>query len=80
MKNSVPLIIAFTPNYFLPAATTLKSIYDSTAEGNTYEIICLVSEDIPQRMQDKLVSLLGNKMTFKYLNLRGKLEGVYIDP
>lgn len=74
-----PLVIAFTPNYFVPAAVTLKSIADSTASGK-YEVICLVTEDIPQRQRDKLTRLVGDKMNFTYVNLAGRLQGAYVDP
>lgn len=76
----VPLVIAFTPNYFIPASVTLKSLLDSTECGKSYEVICLVTEDIPQRQQDKLTALGGGRLTFKYLNLKGRLKDVYTDP
>lgn len=76
----VPLVIAFTPNYFIPASVTLKSLLDSTKCGASYEVICLVTEDIPQRQQDKLAALGGGRLTFKYLNLNGRLKDVYTDP
>lgn len=76
----VPLVIAFTPNYFIPAAVTLKSLLDSTGADASYEVICLVTEDIPQRQQDKLTALGGGRLTFKYLNLNGRLKDVYTDP
>lgn len=75
-----PIVIAYTPNYFIPAATTLKSILDSSSEEARYEIICLVSEDIPGRMMEKLADMAGDRMTFRYLNLKGCLgEGAYVD-
>lgn len=75
-----PLVIAFTPNYFVPAAVTLKSIAQSSAADARYEIICLVSEDIPERQKRHLEGLLGDKMTFSYVNLAGRLQGAYVDP
>lgn len=76
----VPLVIAFTPNYFVPAATTLKSLLDSTDEKYSYEVICLVTEDIPERQRAKLDRLGGGRLKFKYLNLKGRLADVYTDP
>lgn len=73
-----PVAIAFTPNYFVPAATTLKSLLD--ASSGDFLIICLVTEDIPQRMKDKLVALGGGRLSFEYIPLKGRLEGLYIDP
>ncbi|MCQ2137451.1 MAG: glycosyltransferase family 8 protein [Bacteroidales bacterium] len=77
---AVPLVIAFTPNYFVPAATTLKSLLDSSSADDRYEVICLVSEEIPQRQKDKLSALSGERIIFRYINLAGRLQGVYVDP
>lgn len=74
-----PLVISFTPNYIVPAAVTLRSILDSSTEG-CFEVYCLVTEDIPQRQKDELKSMAGERMTFKYINLAGRLDGCYVDP
>ena len=73
-----PLVIAFTPNYFVPAATTLKSLLGSSE--SSYHIICLVTEDIPVRMQDKLAAMGEGRLEFEYINLGGRLKDVYTDP
>lgn len=75
-----PLVIAFTPNYFVPAAVTLKSIAQSSAAHAQYEIICLVTEDIPERQKALLEKAYGDRMTFSYVNLSGRLQGAYVDP
>ena len=77
MANT-PLIIAFTPNYFIPAATTLKSLLDAS-DGN-YHVICLVTEDIPSEMQEKLTRMGDGRLEFEYLNLGGRLKDIYTDP
>ena len=74
----VPLAIAFTPNYFVPAAATLKSLLD--ASKAEFEVICLVSDPIPAEMQEKLVRLGGGRFAFRYIPLKGRMEGLYIDP
>lgn len=76
----VPVVIAFTPNYFVPAATTLKSILDSSSTEARFEIICLVSEDIPQRQKDILSRMAEGRMAFRYVNLAGSLGEAYVDP
>ena len=74
----VSLAIAFTPNYFVPAAAMLRSLLDvSTGD---FEVICLVTEEIPERMQEKLVRLGEGRLRFRYLPLKGRLEGIYTDP
>ncbi len=72
------LAIAFTPNYFVPAATMLRSMLD--ASTGAFEVICLVTEPIPERMQEKLVRLGEGRLAFRYLSLKGRLEGIYTDP
>lgn len=75
---NTPLAIAFTPNYFVPAATMLRSLLD--ASTGDFEVVCLVTEEIPLRMQEKLVRLGEGRLTFRYLPLKGRLEGIYTDP
>lgn len=75
---TTPLTIAFTPNYFVPAATMLRSLLDASSGG--FEVICLVTEEIPERMQEKLVRMGAGRLSFRYLPLKGRLEGVYTDP
>lgn len=73
-----PLAIAFTPNYFVPAATMLRSLLD--ASTGDFEVICLVTEEIPERMQEKLVRLGAGRLSFRYIPLKGRLVGIYTDP
>ncbi|MBO4447719.1 MAG: glycosyltransferase family 8 protein, partial [Bacteroidales bacterium] len=75
---AAPIAIAFTPNYFVPAAATLKSLLDSSS--GSFEVVCLLTEPIPQQMQDKLFRLGNGRLSFRYLPLKGRLEGLYIDP
>ena len=75
---TTPVAIAFTPNYFVPAATMLKSLLDVST--GSFEVICLVTEEIPVRMQEKLNRLGGGRVHFRYIPLRGRLEGIYTDP
>lgn len=75
---TTPLAIAFTPNYFVPAATMLRSLLD--ASTGSFEVICLVTEEIPVRMQEKLLRLGQGRLSFRYIPLKGRLEGIYTDP
>lgn len=74
-----PLIIAFTPNYFVPAAVTLRSFLASSSFEGTQKVICLVTEDIPDRQKELLLRISDGRMVFEYLNLAGRLKDVYID-
>lgn len=74
----IPLAIAFTPNYFVPAATMLRSLLDSSEDS--FKVICLVSEEIPERMRKKLERLEKGRLSFEYIPLKGRMEGIYTDP
>lgn len=74
-----PLVIAFTPNYFVPAATVLFSILESAAKESVFKVYCLLSEDLPKDLVTKLENLGGDRMSFEYLNLKGQLGDIYID-
>ena len=52
-KTSVPLVIAFTPDYFIPAATCLYSIITSMQAEGELHVICLLSEELPERLKLK---------------------------
>ena len=74
-----PIVIAFTPNYFVPAATTVLSILCHTPENEKVHIIVLLSEELPDRMKEKLQALGGARVDYTYINLKGRLGDVYID-
>jgi len=76
---TTPVAIAFTPNYFVPAATMLKSMLDASEKAESFKIVCLVTEDIPDRMKEKLVRLGDGRLEFEYINLGGRLKDVYTD-
>ena len=76
-----PLVIAFTPNYFVPAAVTLSSILRATAcKSARYEVLCMVTEEIPLRQKEMLSEIAGDRMRFEYVSLAGRLKGCYVDP
>ena len=78
---TIPIVVAFTPSYFVPAAVMLHSILGSTiCKETVYEVYCLVTEDIPERQKTKLEEMAGGKMSFIYVNLRGRMDGLYVDP
>lgn len=74
----IPIAIAFTPNYFVQAATMLCSLLE--ASTGEFRVICLVSEEIPARMQEKLLRMGAGRLHFEYIPLKGRLKGLYIDP
>ena len=56
----------------------LRSLLE--ASTGSFEVICLVTEEIPVRMQEKLLRLGQGRLSFRYIPLKGRLEGIYTDP
>ena len=75
----IPLAIAFTPNYFIQAATLLRSVLDACPDVR-FRVICLMSEEIPDRLKDKMAWLDEVRLSLEYIPLKGRLQGIYIDP
>lgn len=78
----VPLIVAFTPNYLVPAAVTLASVLSASPSGVRYDVICLVSEEPSEDFKARLALIDGGsgRLSFRFLNLEHKLQGAYVDP
>lgn len=64
--NAVPIVIAFTPDYFIPAATCLYSILKHSSDTEEFHVVCLLTEELPQQMQEKLKRLGDNGFSFLY--------------
>ena len=77
--SNTPIVIAFTPNYLIPAAVTIQSILHASTADEHFLFICLLSEDLPSWQVDELHKLVGARATFKFLNLKGQLSDVYVD-
>lgn len=76
----IPVVIAFTPNYFIPAAVTLQSMFVASRKDSLFEVICLLSEDLPIWQVEEMGNLGRGKASFRFINLRGALGDVYVDP
>lgn len=77
--QSVPIVLAFTPNYIIPAATTIQSILDHSDKTDTFEILCLLTEELSSSIKNSLESWCPERLKFKYIAITDQLEGVYID-
>lgn len=77
--NTIPLVVAFTPNYFVPAATCLYSVLKNSTEQDNFHVICLLSEELPNRLKEKIQKLAEHRAEFSFVNLKGALGDVYVD-
>lgn len=77
--NPVPVVIAFTPNYFIPASTCLYSIFASLDTEEQMHVICLLSEELPDRLKQEIQLIGGERAQYSFINLQGRLQNIYID-
>lgn len=77
---STPIVLAFTPNYFVPAATLLCSMLRHSPHSAHFEVICLLTEALPEQMQQDLALFGGERLRFRFINLEGRLQNIYVDP
>lgn len=78
----IPIIVAFTPNYLVPAAVTLRSILNASPREVRYDVVCLIDQEPSQELRDNLTLIDGGsgRLSFRFMNLDHKLKGAYVDP
>ena len=42
-------------------------------------IICLLSEELPDRLKQKIQLIGGERAQYSFINLQGRLQNIYID-
>ncbi|PRD48308.1 glycosyltransferase family 8 protein [Sphingobacterium haloxyli] len=77
-KESIPLVVAFTPNYFVPAANCLLSILEHSDPTASFHVICLLTEALSDDMKSAIEQLDSGRLTMRYINLQGKLGDIYV--
>lgn len=81
-KHRIPLVVAFTQDYLLPASVMLLSVLQSSPIEASYEVICLPSTPLSDKDLAALSLIDGGtgRLQFRFLELNDELEGVYVDP
>ena len=79
MIGTTPIVLAFTPNYLVPAATCILSILNHAEQTAKFHFICLLTESLPKDMKQKLQRLDVDRSSFSFVNLQGKLNDIYVD-
>ncbi len=81
VKKEIPVVVAFTPNYFVPVATCISSVLRNATEDARFYFICLLTEALPVRMQELLFELAGERGRFTFMDLADALSvDIYVDP
>ncbi len=78
-KSAIPIALAFTANYVLPAAVTISSVLRNTESAERFHFICLMTEDFPPEIIQNLQKLGGERAFFSFINMAGRLQNIYID-
>lgn len=79
MNSSIPIAIAFTPNYFIPAATCLYSIFMNMESDEQVHVICLLSEEISEKLKQKIQLIGEGRAQYSFVNLKGQLQDIYVN-
>src|SRR5690606_9686017 len=78
-RFETPIVLAFTPNYLVPAATTILSILETSPENSRFQIICLMAKPLSLEMKAQLELININRLIFTFINLENKELDIYID-
>lgn len=79
-QGVTPIVIAFTPNYLIPAATTLWSVLKHADVDDQFEVVSLLSEPLSDAFRNILESIdTHNRVRFSYIELQHALKDVYVD-
>jgi len=77
-KREIPIVLAFTPDYFIPAATCLYSLFSHACQGQNFHVICLLTEVLPERLQQKIRLIGKGKSYYSFINLQHCLHNIYV--
>ncbi|MCI0920758.1 glycosyltransferase family 8 protein [Sphingobacterium rhinopitheci] len=78
-QTEIAIVLAFTPNYFVPACTTIQSVLSNSNKSQTFNVYCLLTQDLSIEQVDMLNNWDPDRLRFTFINLDGKLEGIYVD-
>ncbi len=80
-EGYIPVVVAFTPNYFIPVAVCLHSLIQHADKNDRYHFICLLTESISENQQKALESIQCGEGTviYSFLVMKDVLQGIYIN-
>lgn len=77
--TQIPLVLSFTVDYFIPAATCIYSLLQHSQSVDTFHIICLLPEDLHERLKNKLKLLVGRRGYLTFLLVKDNiLNGINV--
>jgi len=75
----IPLVLAFTPDYFIPAAVCLLSVFRHARPDDCFDVICLLTEPMPENMRHQLHRLGCQRTRYLFIDLQHELQDVEVD-
>ena len=75
----VPVVMAFTRNYFIPAATGILSVLKNSMTSDSFHFICLLAEPLPSVIEEKLENINKDRSLFTFINMESKLKNININ-
>jgi UDP-glucose:(galactosyl)LPS alpha-1,2-glucosyltransferase len=78
-NNKIPVVLAFTPDYFVAASTCLLSILKQASAAAHFHVICLLSLELDPGQKGALQLLGKDRAEFTFLDLQDQLRDVYVD-
>src|SRR5690606_2756667 len=75
----IPIVLAFTPNYVVPAATTILSVLDNLAPNFKLKVICLSSQPLSEEIKGMLYTISKERLSFSFIDLSKKHLNVNIN-
>lgn len=74
-----PIVISFTRSYLMPVLVCLNSLIKSSADTETFEVICLLNESLTDGEKNLLDKISQSRLNFNYILIDGRLKDIKVD-
>ena len=75
----VPIVLAFTPDYIIPASTLILSILKHSKKDDRFQIICILAKGMQKQVSAHFDRWDEPRLEFKYVSVSSQLDHMYID-
>ena len=74
--SRIPVVLAFTPSFLVPAAVCIQSLLHHSGASDRYHIICLLSQPLSRQAELKLLEMDKHRLQFTFINLEDKVTDI----
>lgn len=80
-EGYIPVVVAFTPNYFIPVAVCLHSLILNANKNDRYHFICLLTESLSDDQKRGLESIANGNgaIIYSFIIIKDVLQNIYIN-